>query len=269
MPGRSQTDVNPATRVRRKVGALLALRHNLRPPRQELETRFVVFSQSRSGSSVLADLLDTHPEVYCATEIFRLSPPFPHAYRRAMEKLSPAPVFGFKLQVHHLDNELHLDERHAEEFVIQLAEVGYRFIYLKRDNSLRQVISDRLREAGGPTYLRSDGPHELPRLAVDVQNVLQRLETRRHYWEVAERLLAHTDNVWVSYESDLQKSENHQEAADRLFAFLGLQSAPVATSMRRINTRPLSALIENYDELEAALRGTPWAAQLAESPAAD
>src|SRR5690606_25110801 len=75
MPGRSQTDVNPATRVRRKVGALLALRHNLRPPRQELETRFVVFSQSRSGSSVLADLLDTHPEVYCATEIFRLSPP--------------------------------------------------------------------------------------------------------------------------------------------------------------------------------------------------
>lgn len=251
-----------STVLRRKAGAVLALRHNLRPPKVEIRERFVVFSQSRCGSSLLAELLDAHPEVHCATEIFRLSPPFPNAYRRAVERLSPAPVFGFKLQVHHLDNELGLDDRQAEAFIVGLVEAGYRFIYLKRENSLRQVISDRLREAGGPTYLRSSGPHVIDPLTVDVEAVLARLKTRQHYWDVAEKLLEHTDHVRVGYEADLQESGNHQATADRLFSFLGLQSAPVSTSTRRINTRRLSELVENYAELQAALADTPWAAQL-------
>lgn len=255
--------------LRPKVGALLALRHNLRAPKQELRERFVVFSQSRCGSSLLAELLDAHPEVHCATEIFRLSPPFPNAYRRAVERLSPAPVFGFKLQVHHLDNELGLDDRQAEAFVVGLVEAGYRFIYLKRENSLRQVISDRLREAGGPTYLRSSGPHVIDPLTVDVKAVLDRLKTRQHYWDVAERLLVHTDHVHVGYEADLQESGKHQATADRLFSFLGLQSAPVSTSTRRINTRTLSELVENYAELQAALADTPWAAQLEQPSGGD
>jgi len=48
-----------------------------------------------------------------------------------------------------------------------------------------------------------------------------------------------------------------------LFKFLEIGSAPVTTSLRRINVHPLSKLVENYDELAAALAGTPWAAQLA------
>src|SRR5690606_4135545 len=141
-------------------------------------------------------------------------------------------------------------------------EAGYRFIYLKRENSLRQVISDRLRRAGGPTYLRSDGPHVIGPLAVDVAAVLERLQIRQHYWDVAEKLLLHTEHVKVGYEADLQESVNHQATADRLFSYLELGSAPVSTSTRRINTRPLSELLENYAELKSALAGTPWAAQL-------
>lgn len=226
--------------------------------------RFVVFSQSRSGSSLLADLLDTHPAIDCADEIYRLRPAFPHQFRHAREKISEAPVFGFKLQVHHLDNELGLDQRSEELFVERLVAEGYKFVYLKRENSLRQVVSDFLRRAGGPTYKRSDDAPTVTRLRVDVAGVLKRLEIRRHYWEEAERLLELTRHIDFSYETHLQESVTQQPTMDRAFDFLDLPSVPVETELKRINTRPLSELIDNYLELESALAGTPWQEQLQE-----
>ena len=235
---------------------LFALRHNLHGYRTELDGRFVVFSQSRSGSSLLDDLLDHHPAIDCAAEIYRLGPAFPHAYRHAEERASEARVFGFKLQVHHLDNELRLQEAEVESFIGQLASEAY--------NSLRQVVSDLLRRAGGPTYLRSDETATVSRLQVDVAKVLERLEIREYYWQLAERLLERTEHIDLSYETDLQEQAAQQPALDRVFAFLGLFSVPVATTMRRINSKPLSELIDNYQELKAALAATPWQAQLEE-----
>ena len=243
---------------------LFALRHNLHDYRSPLSGRFVVFSQSRSGSSLLAELLDHHPEIDCAAEIYRLGPAFPHAYRHAEERVSEAPVFGFKLQVHHLDNELRLRPAEIERFIERLAAERYKFIYLKRENSLRQVVSDLLRRAGGPTYLRSNEASTVTRLRVDVDKVMKRLEVRGNYWQLAERLLEPTEHIDLSYETDLQEQSAQQPTLDRVFAFLGLPSAAVATTMRRINAKPLSDLIDNYEELQAALTATPWQDQLAE-----
>lgn len=237
----------------------------LLPPKTRLEGRFLIFSQSRSGSTLLVDLLNSHPKVHCDKEIYLQPVPFPSLYRKALERRSNKPVYGFKTHIHQLYYKLGVTD--PALFLAELHRDGYRFLFLRRENLVRQVMSDQLRQAGGQThYRKGEKDVELARLVVDPAEILEKLQQRHDFWIEAETLLADLPHHTVYYERDLSDPADHQRTMDAVFGFLGLEPVSVETELVRINTRPLRDSIENYDELAAALRDTPFAAMLDDRP---
>lgn len=245
---------------------LAAYRWLLDPRLREPEGRFLIFGQSRSGSTLLVDLLNSHPRVRCEGEIYYHRTPAPRLYRRARARHAGADVYGFKMHVHQLDYKLRTPD--PARFVRELHEDGYRFLYLRRANSLRQVLSDQRRSQGGRTHYRGGSRPERRALRVDVAEVMAHLELRERYWREAEALLAPYPHHTVVYERDLADGRRHQATMDGVFAFLGLEPVRVETELVRINTRPIAELVENYEELRAAVAASPHAAMLEEAAAA-
>jgi len=68
----------------------------------------------------------------------------------------------------------------------------------------------------------------------------------------------------VTYEKDLKDSESQQATASRIFRYLGVKDVPVATRMKKVNTRKNEDLIANYDEVYEAIKKTSYSIYLDE-----
>ena len=177
------------------------------------------------------------------------------------------------------------------EFLVEDTEI--RVLHLKRRNLLRALVSSRIARMTGrwgedrkPTLASELGPtnalsavrHPL-RAAVRVRNLLwpreppgkapkapvtlSEEECRASFMQVerdaamyASRLSEHP--MLTLYYEDLLR--HRKDVLNRVQSFLGLQPRQLAVTMRRQNPEPLSGLVENYDELHAALKDTPYAA---------
>ena len=65
------------------------------------------------------------------------------------------------------------------------------------------------------------------------------------------------DVLELSYEDDI--AEDPRVACARVCAWLGLEAADTTTDLSRTNTRELSEVIDNWDEVVATLADTPYA----------
>ena len=86
---------------------------------------------------------------------------------------------------------------------------------------------------------------------------LERLIRTRSQNEETERVALHVSGIPVHevvYELDLLAGERHQVTVDRIMDFLSLERRPVQTSMQKVNARPISETVENYDEFEEWVR---------------
>ena len=72
-------------------------------------TKFAIFGQGRTGSTLLVDLLNRHPKIACEEEIFnRRRHPFngkiwkPYWFLKGVEANYRDKVFGFKVKIYQL-----------------------------------------------------------------------------------------------------------------------------------------------------------------------
>lgn len=261
MPG-ATSDWDRATgrrwdRLGERIGAQLApwaTRAVGRP-----ETRFVLFAQGRTGSSLLRSLLNAHPEIHCADEV--LGPRavlFPVAHVERLARLTEAPVWGFKVKVYQLTRHQGLADPHA--FLAALAERGHRIIHLRRRNLLRQAVSNAV-AVGSGRYLHAEGDEPgVVTVNLDPAETIEVMRRRLAHAAAEDAALAGLEHLDVVYEDDLLDPARHQATADRVVGYLGREPQPVATRMRRSGSPHLSDQVENWDEVAAALAGTEFEA---------
>lgn len=233
----------------------------------------------RCGSSVLADLLKQRPDFRWAGELFESMPPIYYrmdARRRARERIGNAlwrwrtPYFGFDTKVLP-EQHLHADlaNQTVEEYVALLESLGFRhFILLGRRNHLRRAVSVAV---GGKTgQWNTTGAVARARVTLDPARfasygaTLPLLDYFRALDAVHARVRAALQGRHVlelEYEADLQADP--RAAYARTCAWLGLPPHPVEVRLRKINDRPLADIVDNLDELRAALTGTPYEWMLA------
>lgn len=216
-------------------------------------SRFVIFGQGRTGSSLLRSLLNSHPEVRCEGEILADPVPDPIAHVEDLADRSPQPVFGFKVKIYQLSDAQQTD---PAAFLEELRDRSYRIIYLRRSNLLRHAISNEFAEARSSYHDRTDGPR--PSLTVDPEKLIGVMQRRQAHLDNEAAILAGFDYCAVEYESDLLDPVQHQPTANRVFAYLGLGPTPVETDLARSVSGSLSDRIANYDELAAALADTEF-----------
>jgi LPS sulfotransferase NodH len=246
-------------------------------------TNFVVLSTQRSGSTWVVDMLTSNPRVIAYSELFmhggegtpqwgqEQDLPYWQAYSRdkhrvakpywlwhylgeAFEERPDVDAVGFKLMYSQLT-------RISRPLMPMLWLKRVRIIHLIRRNALDVVLS---KEAGaareGRLHARDGEDVEAVRLSLDTDTLLRRMTlheraiagARVRFKRVG---LPYTEVVY----EDLAADENRFA---ELFEFLGVEPAPVASSLQKLNPSSHEELIENYGEVRDALEGTEFAAQL-------
>jgi LPS sulfotransferase NodH len=246
-------------------------------------TNFVVLSTQRSGSTWVVDMLESHPRVVAYSELFmhggegtpkwggekdlaywqtyargknRLAKPYwlwkylGQAYRER-----PAvDAIGFKLMYSQLT-------RISRPLMPALWLKRVRIIHLIRRNALDVVLSKEAGAArGGRLHARDGNEVEQVRLNLDTQSLLRRMTlheraiagARVRFKKVG---LPYTEVVYEDLAAD-------ESGFAKLFEFLGVEPAPVTSSLQKLNPTSHEELIENYGEVRDALADTEYASLL-------
>lgn len=232
---------------------------SLLAPRNRLVKKFLIIGRARSGTTLLTQLLNAHPDVRCDREVLAKSVLAPVAHLERLAAKSPAAAYGAKLlsyqmvQVHRLKDPV--------GFLRRLEDRGFRFVHLHRE-SFPQLVS-LMAASRHHVYHRTAAHAPAERFRPDVEDFLRQLGWTEMLLDYERRCLRDIPHAAVSYEADLLRSERHQATADRLFGWIGVPPAPVAAQVRKLLPEDPRALIENYDALAAAMRARGFAHLLA------
>ena len=232
----------------------------LRKPK-EPKQKFVLFFRPRAGSNLLCNLLNSHPEVFCDGEIFGGGQVFfPNLYLKGRYAIAKKDVYGFKIHLNQIRNQ----GLEAQTFFSDFHQQGWKIIYIRRKNSLRQAVSfliaqQRNEWVGTPkNTLTGKFPIDPNELASKIGRIEQAVQKEQE-------LLGPFAPLNIIYEDDMLSAEQHQTTLERNFDFLSIDSVPVKTNMAKTTSSSnLVDTIENYEEVEKRIRQTPYAQFLEE-----
>jgi LPS sulfotransferase NodH len=242
----------------------------LKPP-----VRFVIVTAGRTGSDLLADLLNSHPDVVCESEILyqrRLLPERYVAGRAARAGLLGARAYGFKLASGHGGHQPRAGSpptwptpamKARDRLLDQMAEDGAHVIFLRRNNHLAQAVSLMLAEQTRWHWRRDEGATFAP-ATLDVVHLL----ALTYFFEDTDNYLASMvaplPHVRLVYEEDLIDAEAQQATVDLVCSHLGLPKAPASSDLVRLTPRRLEETIANFAEVEALFGRTRFGRYLHE-----
>lgn len=243
-----------------------------------------MFHIGRSGSTVFADLLNQHPQIYWDGEAYlSLFSKVFESWNEKVEKLeaSVPPLdliqflhdrmafagqryYGFEVKFFHL----RLANVALPDYFDQLRQLGFdHFIVLKRRNFLRKIVSSLAARKRAATYHRQVGTQlELTRVYLDVgQIVIDRdakpllalLDMYQQCFHELDQYLDIANVLRLTYEDDI--AADPRAAYQRACAFLDLAPHSVSVRYGRTNPFPLQEIIINYDEVKRVLADTPFA----------
>lgn len=241
----------------------------------------IILTSQRSGSTFLQQCLDAHPSIRCYGELL-VGGPFPapaplrgrrmltKAYRFAKARgwapvsiieryygLEEAPVVAFRAMYNHVDN------RRVRDYLVKHTEL--RIIHLRRDNLLKQYVSKVLLGAKRERPWQSHTKHQIPVVSVPIspQRAIREMRRVRDSFVKFEELLSGHRRIELVYEQMVNGQTLSNDAWAKLAGLLEIEhEAPIGSELVKMNPHELRPMVENYDELAAALAGTEFARYL-------
>lgn len=230
--------------------------------------RFVVIAAPRTGSNWLCTLLDSHPAILCHHEIFN-----PEGIHTAISVRHRDLGFGtvaerdrhplkvldrvWRLSLGHQAVGFKLNRgQNAAVFRHVLADATVRKLVIRRSSRVRTYVSERLAEITGAweSYEGMKTRAAQNPVRIDPAQLQRHVALNRRYYDGIEHTLAasHQRAFHVLYE-DL----NRRQVRQGMLGFLDVApEIALRSGTRKQNDAPLDVLIENYEELRHALRGS-------------
>lgn len=242
-------------------------------------TRFVIVTTGRTGSTRLRLLLDSHPLVTCHGELFgenlsTLAAPGSEAHQRllaerecdpagfAMQRAfapTGADAVGFKI--------LYQQLLHRWPGLLDCLQQArdVRIIHLVRRNGIKRFMSEYFvgTVTGKNVYLKDEPLPRIEPVVVPVAILLERLSEERRQSDRIRDVLADHPCHEIAYEDSLDDDGPAMRAVQE---FLGVPPAGLTAPIRKILPDDLRQLIANFDEVAAAVQGTPFEPMLAGVP---
>lgn len=257
-------------------------RHNLREiamefgfiPSTSKYTKFIILGRSRTGSNFLRGLLNSHPKVLVLGEIFRnkdtidfdhpeyfCSEKILHIYQNDPEKFLNTVVFrkipaeyqalGFKLFYYHAA------ESPYSLIWDRLKELSdLHIIHIKRKNILRTHLSRENAVKTGQWVNTNGKETQTQSYRLDYESLKKDFVQTRQWEDEADNFFSAHPKIEVIYE---ELSHNTEQEVNKIQRFLNLPEHPVQAQTYKQIQKPLSEIIENYDELKLKFRDTEWA----------
>lgn len=180
----------------------------------------------------------------------------PFSFVQGIAKWRSPRHFVFHLKIYHLtrDRENKVD---PAEFLGSLERAGWKCIYLKRENTVQQQLSNLLAEARG-SYHKFDDAEESLSIHVNCQSFVDNVKERIRFAEEERACLASLPHIDVIYEEDLLKQERHNETIRKILEYVSLPPVSSSTPHRKVNKHEMNELIENYSEFAECVRANAW-----------
>ncbi|MEO1621136.1 MAG: hypothetical protein AAFU53_08900 [Cyanobacteria bacterium J06632_3] len=230
------------------------------------EQRFAIVAGYRTGSTLLADLINHHPDIFCDQEIFF---PFihsrythiqwPYLYMQGKSMSSPRRIYGFDLKPEQIMHITSQQDHSLQRILWTMHEGGWKIIYLQRSNLVRQVISNYLAIKRQHWHDRPGEPLKRQKIVVDMGILMKMLTRHGSIDQKAQEAMVNIPHLALSYESDLLNAAQHSGTAQRVFEYLRVRSIPVKTAMKKIAASHLSDDIGNWDEVVENLSQSQYA----------
>ncbi len=250
-----------------------------RRPR-EGQTRAIILTTQRTGSTFLVGCLDSHPDIHCITEllvgahleppaIFRSSRVMTKASRfllsggwypaRAMERFyagSPAPVSIFKIMYNQISNPPTLAYLTGDKSLCVL--------HLSRRNLLKAYVSRLLMPRKRNAIWEPHTTEPLPpvQTRVDPAQALAYMREARARYEHFEAAFAGHRRLPLAYEDLVDGRQLQATAGRRICDFFGLEYHPMQSRFIKLNPESLEAMVTNYVELAEAISETEFSGML-------
>lgn len=232
------------------------------------KTKFIVFTQSRCGSGLLATLLSNHSDILVDGEIFNSDQNFKvssvRRYLGARSRGSIADkkdVYGFKLKLHHLTDHQGLSFDEAQTFISSLHTQGWKIIYLRRNNFFRRSLSSLAAQQRGIRHVHSKSDN-LQKIHVNPDTLLNRIKVSEKRVELDQQALKGLPHLLIEYEKELLDQSKHSQTCNKIFEFLGIPAVEVETKLTRTSANDLSEIIENFDEVKSVMESSKYSDML-------
>ena len=220
----------------------------------QVDQRFAIVGNARTGSNYLLDGLKTSPSIRMYHEIFadhnrQIGKEFDRIFSTVFQPESKATeAVGFKVFYNHLTDD---------EWQKFLACKDLKIIHLIRRNRLRTVISLEIAfKTGQWTQSSKANPSEIKvkRLMMDPSKLIRRLEQIEEGEATARARFQDRQILEVIYEELIKSPTSVFESVGIYLGVNGID--PGQIRLRRQNPETLQQLIINYEEVAAALRNS-------------
>ena len=248
-------------------------------------TKFLILTRSRSGSNFLVDLLNSHSKVLCYSELFSPSgvthwgvPGYgakqfkSESVRRLKEedpvkfmtqyvyKTAPGWIsaVGFKLFYNHAKEG---KGDNLWKYLEGLEDL--RVIHLKRKNTLKTVVSQKIAMASGVWVKRAKhGAAMREAIELSHDECLTQFERTRRWQEEYDEYFAPKEKMDVIFEDLVADTDRVMYGVQ---SFLGVESQRLTAGTQKQSSKPLVEVVANYKQLRDSFSGTEWEAMF-ESP---
>lgn len=222
------------------------------------EPRFILFGRGRSGTTALLSMLDDVPALQCEGEILHNYVPYPYRHVLGRCVWAGGPGYGCKIlsyQVRDVQTALHRPDALIRTL---WEEEGFQILYLRRTNLLRHALSNIRARREQFHQKRDDAAAEAQALHVDPDAVMKWMRSSETLGTYEERLLDGVPHLSLTYEEHIRDPGDHQQTVDEICAYLGVESAPIESSYRKIAPLSLREGIDNYEAVARRLHGTSY-----------
>jgi hypothetical protein len=245
---------------------LRALKH-LSNQNNENYPKFIILAHYRTGSTLLASLLNCHPQVFCDNEILLKflhsnfnKVLFPNLYIVGKFLRKKNTLYGFDLKLYQLQKlNICLADQEYQDFLLNLYQNNWKILYLKRQNLLRQEISSLIAHERKIWFYHSDGKYIEKPIFIDPQKLFDDMLKSEKIITLEKKCLSKIPHLEIIYEDDLLSSEQHQKTMDKVFKYLDLDSTKIHTNYKKTSADNLRDDIINYDEVVDFIRQTQYA----------
>jgi LPS sulfotransferase NodH len=241
-------------------------------------TKFIVFTTPRTGSTLLVKSLDTHPEIFCAGEIFLLGGTsfhrecsfrfwklplpkkmiyvlnFPNMWmnlksflNRFFTAKNGEQAKGFKL--------MHFQTAYLPGMIDYIKNNDVKVILLLRENLLKNTLSDLRARQTGVYHNSGKGAEKLPRFRVDLELLGKKMAEINDINKQLEQATASMNRLKVAYED----FDNWDATISKILNFLNVKDIPLTPVSKKLNPDKLEDMMENYDEMKNWLQQKNYA----------
>ncbi|MCF6241607.1 MAG: sulfotransferase [Bacteroidales bacterium] len=227
--------------------------YSLNPFLNYPKKKFVIVSMGRTGSTLLASLLNRHSRIYCDSEIFMRQKHkklyFPLMYIKGhYHKLKAKDIYGFKVKEEQFSTENKID---SNRFLHSLVNDNWKVIRLVRKNRLKLALSIYIAWEDGVYEVKREQKFEKKKqVFVHLNRFKQILDFHDKIIQREDKALKNIDYLKLSYETDLVNEQEHQKTANKVFSYLGIKKQEVETNFVKKSEDDMKVLVSNYDEFE-------------------